>query len=199
MFARVLIAGVVAGVVAFFWGAVAHMVFQLGDSAVQDMPQEELIVDQLRTHLTESGVYFFPGLQAPDGATEAQRAELQEKQMEKIDEGPAGFLFYQINPPPAMSAIYFIRQGLFDLGLGLIAAYLCFRAAPSIPNYFERVLLVTLLGVFASLAVVLPHWNWYGFATDWTIGGVIEQVVGAFLIGLVVAAIVRPTGGEGER
>jgi len=54
------------------------------------------------------------------------------------------------------------------------------------------VLFVTLLGLSAWVAIAIPYWNWYGFPTDFTMGKGIEQVLGFFLAGLVLAAIVKP-------
>ncbi len=55
-----------------------------------------------------------------------------------------------------------------------------------------RVLFVTLLGIFGFATVSVPYWNWYGFPTDFTLAEAIDHVVGWFLAGLVLAAIVRP-------
>ena len=37
------------------------------------------------------------------------------------------------------------------------------------------------------------YWNWYGFPTEFEIAEAVDQVVGWFLGGLVLAALVRPT------
>jgi hypothetical protein len=38
----------------------------------------------------------------------------------------------------------------------------------------------------------VSYWNWYGFPTDFTTGAALDEIIGWFLGGLVLAAIVRP-------
>ncbi len=38
----------------------------------------------------------------------------------------------------------------------------------------------------------IPYWNWFGFPTDFIAAEAIDQVLGRFLAGLVLAAIVKP-------
>jgi hypothetical protein len=42
------------------------------------------------------------------------------------------------------------------------------------------------------LSIGVSYWNWYGFPLDFTAGEAIMEIVGWFLAGLVLAAIVRP-------
>ena len=62
------------------------------------------------------------------------------------------------------------------------------------PGFLVRVACVTLLGVLASVMVLVPYWNWYGFPADFTLGQLAEHAVGWLLAGIVLAAIVRPAG-----
>jgi hypothetical protein len=41
------------------------------------------------------------------------------------------------------------------------------------------------------VTVIVPYWNWYYFPADFVASEAIEHVVGWFLSGLVLAAIVR--------
>ena len=56
---------------------------------------------------------------------------------------------------------------------------------------WQRVLVVTLMGLFGWVSISVSHWNWYGFPGSFAIAEGIDQVVGAFLAGLVLAAIVK--------
>ena len=55
-----------------------------------------------------------------------------------------------------------------------------------------RVACVTLVGLLASIMTLVPYWNWYGFPTDFTLAQIVENTVGWFLAGIVLALIVRP-------
>jgi hypothetical protein len=58
-------------------------------------------------------------------------------------------------------------------------------------SYLARVLAATCFGLFAWLAISISYWNWYRFDPKFTLSEGIEQTVGWFLAGLVMAAIVK--------
>jgi hypothetical protein len=53
-------------------------------------------------------------------------------------------------------------------------------------------MVVTLLGLFAWVSISFSYWNWWGFPAAFVAGEGIDQVVSAFLAGLVIARIVPP-------
>lgn len=63
-------------------------------------------------------------------------------------------------------------------------------------SYWTRVAIVTLLGIFAFVTVIVPYWNWYSFPADFVTSEAIEHAVGWLLAGLALAAIVRAPGGK---
>ena len=48
-------------------------------------------------------------------------------------------------------------------------------------GYLGRVLVVTAMGLFGFVSILVSYWNWYGFPTDFTIGAVLDEVIGWFL------------------
>jgi hypothetical protein len=44
--------------------------------------------------------------------------------------------------------------------------------------------------------ISVPYWNWYGFPLDFTGAQALEKIIGWFLAGLVLAAIVWPLKGQ---
>jgi hypothetical protein len=51
---------------------------------------------------------------------------------------------------------------------------------------------VTSMGVFGFVSVLVSYWNWYGLPTDFIMGAALDEIIGWFLAGGVLAAIVRP-------
>jgi hypothetical protein len=51
----------------------------------------------------------------------------------------------------------------------------------------RRVLIAGALGLFSWLAISLPYWNWYLFPTQFTLGTLLEQVIGWLLAGAAIA------------
>ena len=62
-----------------------------------------------------------------------------------------------------------------------------------IKGYGGRVVFVTLLGLFPTLSVDLPFWNWYRFPGVYTAAQFIVHLVGYCIGGLVLAKIVKPS------
>jgi hypothetical protein len=182
---RVSIGGVVAGLVVFCWGAAAHMALPLGAIGFRVAPNEEATVGQLQGALKEPGIYLFPGHDMSKPLSESEQAAL----FEKIKKGPTGFLVYHPDGGEAMSPQQLGTEAGTNIVCALLAALLL---AQTRLGYVGRVLFVTGLGLFGSLIVSVPYWNWYRFPLDFTAAQTVEHVVGWFLAGLVLAAIVRP-------
>jgi hypothetical protein len=63
--------------------------------------------------------------------------------------------------------------------------------------YWERVVAVTLLGLMGCSAVGIIYWNWYEFPTSFFVAQIVDQVVGFFLAGLLIAKMAtRPKAGR---
>ena len=181
---RIVSGGVLAGIVVFFWGAIAHMVLPLGKMGVRLIPNEEPVIGAMRDAIREPGFYFFPGMDMSGQASESEKEVWQSK----VRQGPVGVIIIRPSGGEAMSP----RQLGTELATNVISALLAAFLLTFIHSgYRGRVLFVTLLGVFGFLTISVPYWNWYGFPTDFTVAEAIDQVVGWFLAGLVLAAIVR--------
>ena len=87
---------------------------------------------------------------------------------------------------PQLLGLSCLKKG----GLDRIAVLLC-KAAGGISWFGGRVLFCALLGLFASLAIDVSYWNWYGFPTNYTAAALVDQVAGWGLAGVAIGAIVR--------
>jgi hypothetical protein len=182
---RVVLGGLLAGVVVFCWGAAAHMALPLGTIGVHKLPNEDGILAAFRGSITEPGFYFFPGI---DHSKPVSQSET-EAVIAKIKQGPAGVLVIHPEGRDAMSPRQLGTELATNVVSALLAAWLLSKVAS---GYVGRVLFVTVMGIFGFITVSVPYWNWYGFPTDFTLAEAIDHVVGWFLAGLVLAAIVRP-------
>lgn len=61
--------------------------------------------------------------------------------------------------------------------------------------FSRRVLIAGAVGLFSWLSISVPYWNWYMFPVDFTVGNLIEQVVGWLFAGAAMAWWL----GRGER
>ena len=178
---NVLLGGVLAGVVLFIWGAVAHMLLPLGNMGMRELPHATSVTYALDLALEGPGLYVFPWMDENDMSREAW-AEWESD----YRDGPVGMILYRPEGGDPMDARLFMVQALTDLAAGLIAAVLLHF---TILGFVGRLLFVTAMGLFSWLTSSIPWWNWYGFPGEMTIAAGIEMIVGWFLAGLVLAAV----------
>jgi hypothetical protein len=182
--AKVVAGGILAGIVVFFWGALAHMVLPLGKIGIRQISNEDAVIGALRDNIHEPGFYFFPGMDMSREASDSERQAWHAK----VQQGPVGVLIIRPSGGEAVSP----RQLGTELATNMVSALLAaFLLSFVRSGYWGRVLFVTSLGAFGVLTISVPYWNWYGFPADFTVAEAIDQVVGWLLAGFVLAAIGR--------
>jgi hypothetical protein len=184
--AKILIGGVVGGIVIFFWGFVSHMLLPLGEMGLKVLKSEEAVNAAIKSEVTEPGLYFVPGRDMSKTPTQ----EEMEAHMAKITAGPYGFMVLYPNGRDASLA----KRLPIEFGTNVVCALLAAIFVSQLrPGFLVRVACVTLVGLIGSIMTNVPYWNWYGFPTDFTLAQLGDHVVGWFLAGIVLAAIVRPS------
>ena|SRR5947208_2191796 len=152
---RVLIAGVVGGLVIFVWGFLAHEVIGLGEVGIKELPNEQTVTTALHATITEPGLYFFPGVGMSTGAS----AEQQKAAMEKATGGAYGLLIYHSSGAEFITPRRLVVEFALNVAEVLIAALLLVWAG-SIVGYASRVGFVFVAGLLASLGTNIEYWNW---------------------------------------
>lgn len=186
MFNRIVLAGLLGGLVYFIWGALSWMVFPWHTATLEKLPNEDAVISALREQIPASGAYFFPGM--PDPGAEAT---VQEAYAARHRQGPLGFLLFhaggkELSMGPAMG-----RGFAIDVLAALIVAFLLSLKAPA--PYPCRVFFVLLIGLFSAITTHAMYWNWMLFPTGYTLAMFADVVGGWTLAGLVMAAIVKPS------
>jgi large-conductance mechanosensitive channel len=176
---RILLAGLVGGVALFFWGFLSHAVLGLGQVGMRFLPQEQAVVEPLKAAVPQRGLYYFPqedaeGKIAPDKAG-----------------GPYGILIYHPTGASPMMTGQLINEFILNVIQALIAAFLL-SLAVGLTGYASRVGVVFVLGVLSGLATNVEYWNWYGFPANYTLAAVVDEIIGFLVVGLIVAALVKP-------
>ncbi|MCI0403596.1 MAG: hypothetical protein L0212_08745 [Acidobacteria bacterium] len=189
MSARTLIAGVAGGVMLFVWGAVSHMALGLGSMGVKTIANEDPVLSAMRANIPEPGFYFLPGEGMEVGTTPTP--EQQARWEAKYRQGPTGILVYQPQGREPLDPMQFLTELASNIGAALVAALLL-SAATSLTGFGARVLAMASLGLFSWLDLSVSYWNWYGFPMDYSLGILLQGVVGWALVGAVMAAILKP-------
>jgi hypothetical protein len=181
---RISVGALVGGLVLFAWGAAAHTALPLGEAGILSMPDEGPVLEAMKAGLPEDGLYFFPGFDP-----EANDPAAEEAWNAKYRVGPHGLVVFHRQGGEPLSARQLLTEFASNVFAALMGAVLVARVAG---GFLARALSVTLLGLFATLSIDVSYWNWYGFPTPFLLAAFVEQAVGAMLLGLVLAAIVRP-------
>jgi hypothetical protein len=182
---RLLLAASLACVVLFLWGGLSHMVLLIG-TGFTPLPQEETILKTLSSSIPEKGLYYFPSKDFHHNTPEQEASWL-----EKFRTGPTGMLIYRPIGGDPFSANKLLTQ---LLGCFVTTLILSFVGSLMVASYRKRVLAITLLGLMACSTVSLIYWNWYEFPDSFFIAQIVDQVVGCFLAGLVIAKILKQRG-----
>jgi hypothetical protein len=176
---RVLIAGVIGGIVMFIWASVAHVATPLASVGLKAMPGEAGALTALHQSLGDKpGLYFFPFMQGSPSdarAMAAQKAALQA--------GPSGLLAYQPPGTGGMGMGRLVTEFVLELVESVLAAAILVGAA----GFSRRLGIAALIGVIAAMATNFSYWNWYGFSLDYTLANAFTELMKFVFAGAAIA------------
>src|SRR5205823_3237920 len=96
MSTRILLAGILGGIVMFIWNFIAHDLLPLGYMGVKTMSNEDAVRSALDTNLGDSpGFYIFPSGGWTPGMNADQKKEVMKKVAEQTAQGAAGIMIYR--------------------------------------------------------------------------------------------------------
>lgn len=187
MSTRILLAGILGGVVMFIWSFVAHEALPIGELGVKMMPNEDAVTSVLQTNLGDNpGFYIFPsGGLTPDATGEQKKAAMK-KIEEQMAAGAAGVLIYRpkrVFNFPKRLGIEFATEVLESI----LVIFLL--AQTRISGFGGKVGFILVAGILASIATNVPYMNWYGFPKIYELGYMTTQIVGFLLVGIVAALV----------
>lgn len=178
---RVIIAGLLGGLVIFIWGAVAHMALPFGEMGMAQSSNEDAVLSVLKENLPNEGVYIVPGL---------SNAQMSDQNAVKVYQAkavaqPNAFIVYQpVGRDSTQMNQNLLREYLCNTLAALFAATVLSLGAFS---FGKRVVLSTGLGVFSWLTVSAPYWNWYRFPQDFSLANLAMLGIGWLLAGCAMA------------
>jgi len=189
---KIVLAGVVGGVVFFVWQFIGHDVLPLGDTGIQGIANEQAVIAGLQQNIPEPGFYFFPsgGMLAP-GLSSDQRKAAMSKMQQMYLTGPHGLLIFDPHGGAPITAKQVLGQLGLDILTLLVGAWLLAQVGAS-TGYGKRVLFVVALGLIPTLTEGLSDWDWYGFPMSYTLAQLVIYLVGFGLAGFLMAKFVTP-------
>lgn len=184
---KLFIPSLLAGLAMFVWGVVSHMLLPIGSAGIKEIPNENIVVDVMKANITQPGFYFFPSA----GMT-SSKADEQQKWVDKYKAGPVGIMIYQPTGKEPMAPMYLVTELITNFFAAFFAAIVLMAIGNNLKNFLHRSLIIALLGLIASVSIDFSYWNWYSFPTSFTIASLIDQTVGFFCVGLVLAWRIKP-------
>lgn len=179
---RILAAALVGGVVMFMWGAVEHMATPLGEMGLSMIPKEEGLLSQMKQTVPAKGLYFFPGRDLKHDSEAAQK-----DWMDRMHRGPSGLLLINPNGAEAMEP----KQLIIEFVSNVLAAFVLALLFAKWPVSKMTAGIIGLgVGFYGWMSILVSYWNWYGFPADFTFAALVEQAVGGFLTGVVIAMVI---------
>jgi hypothetical protein len=190
---RKLLAGVLGGLAFFAWSTIAHVVTGLGETGIQEMPNEQAVLSSMKANIPADGFYFFPGYGLPPTATHSQRMAAMKDLASKHYVGPAGILIYH----PAKSVTLSPSQLLTEAGTNIVQVLLAvfLLGHTSLASFVARWRFITVAGVLAAISTNISYWTFYGFPGNYTVAYMCIIAMGFVVAGLVAAAMVKPGAG----
>jgi type IV secretory pathway TrbD component len=195
---RILVAGLLGGIVMFIWGVAAHMLLPIGEAGMKGPVNEDTVISALRTGLpAEDGIYVLPYFDMKKSSDDAAISAF----VRKSEASPYAFVVYRAQGRDSMQmganiAMQWISDTLAALAVAIVLAF-------TVASFGRRVLFAGLFGAFSWLTLSVPYWNWYRFPLDFTLASLAEQVIGWLLAGVVIAwwlgRVSRATRAAGDR
>ena len=191
---RIILATLVGAVVLQVWGVLAWMVFELHDASIGGLPNAADVTATLQAGEIESGFYVYPW---SDDAEEWSNPDSEWYAAHRA--GPLYQIVYRSEGGEPMDNGTMVRGFLINCAAVLLASFLLSGAAQGgCRVYWQRVGFVLALGLFVGVTAHLNYWNWMGYPLDYTLAFIIDLAIAWTLVGLLLAAIIRPKPSAGQ-
>jgi hypothetical protein len=186
---KILLAGILGGIVMFIWSFIAHDLLPLGEIGIRQFHDEGPMLDAMKTNLGDAeGLYHFPGHRAGPNATRQEKEDAMKRAMEKAASGPSGILLYHPTRQFSFGKLLGV-EFVTELIEAILAVFLL--AQTIIGSFLGRVGFVTVTGILAAIATNIPYWNWYGFPCVYTVSYMSIQIIGFLCVGIVAGLMLR--------
>ena len=185
---RVIVGSVLAGLAMFVWSAISHMALPLGTMGMRGVPadKEAAVLDAMKAAMTENAIYIFPSFEPGRSMTQAET----DAYAAKLAEGPTGLVIYNPGAGAVFGPTLLLIELLTNILACLAAGWVLARVVPT-ASFLERASVGAAFGVFSTFSIEASYWNWYKFPASYFAAQAIDQIAGAFVAGLVLAAIVK--------
>lgn len=179
---RILVAGLIGGILMFIWGVAAHMALGLGNVGFKLPANENVVLATLHQGLGEqAGIYVLPSL---DPKKMSDPAEVIAYSQKAIRSPYAWVVYLPQGEDMTRMGQQIPRQWASDT---LSALALAFVMGVAALGFRRRMAVAVAAALFSWLSLSVPYWNWFRFPLDFTLAALVEQLIGWLLAGAAMA------------
>ena len=196
MVKKVILGGVLGGLVMFLWGAISWMVMPWHDLTIATFAEESAVAETILMHAPQDGVYLLPNARQQDPRlSPEEKAQALAGAKERTRTGPFIFMSVARDGTDPDDPMLFVRSLVIQiLGATLITMLLVQTRGL---RYWCRVGFVETAGIVVAIFATLPMWNWWQFPLPYTLVNFADFVIAAIFAGLVIAWVVGDIPEEG--
>jgi hypothetical protein len=186
---RVLLGGLLGGIVMFVWGFLFWAASPLPKMSLLELPHEAAVMRALDEAIPASGTYMFPSM------TEANHDTVKAR----YAAGPVGMILIRKGGVDMEDPMTFVKGLLHFMACATIAGGILSTVVGSLRSYGSRALFVFRLGLFAGVAIEFAKAIWFYAPTDFIFLNCAYHFTGWGLAGLAIAAVVKPPAQAADR
>jgi hypothetical protein len=182
---KIILAGIVGGILIFMWGFVAHMLLGIGEMGVtpMDATSEAAILPVVREHIHNGGFYFMPGMdpEKMKNMTAADSAAYDEK----YKAGASGIMIIAPIGEPAFSnmPMRLAKELGTDIAAAILGALIIFWGVDR-SSLFRTFGMSLAMGLMAWFLISTSYNIWFRFPRDYVIGEGLTEVIGFAIAGI---------------
>ncbi|MBK6765376.1 MAG: hypothetical protein IPG71_03365 [bacterium] len=187
---RFILAGVLAGIAMFAWGAVSHMFLPWHEATMNTFRDEDLVAEVLMKEAPHSGIYVAPMAGMLDEGLSADESDRRmQEAWDKGAKGPNIFLSFHREGKDGMAAPMILDFAV--LSLLAFAMLLLLRAVPNL-SFTGKVLFVLIVGTLGMALVQIEQWIWWSFSTSYVLVNIVDGAIRWAVGGVVLAKLGTP-------
>lgn len=187
MSTRFILAGVLAGLAMFVWGAISHTAIPWHDATYCTFRDEDLVAEILMHEAPNSGIYVAPMAGALErNLSPEERQKAQEQAWDKSAQGPNVFMSFRREGTSGMAL-----PMILDFLVLVLVSFVMLWVLRTVPNltFSGKVLFVVIAGTVGVALVQLEQWVWWSFSTGYVLVNIVDNAIRWAIGGVVLAKL----------
>lgn len=188
---RVIISAIIGGLLVFAWSMVSWMVLPYHFQSIHQFKDEAAVTKFIKDQADQSGIYVLP---FPAADTLSKPADEQKKIWDEVQkkqqEGPMMFASVAVKGTEVSMQHKMIHGLILQIVGAFIISLILWGFCCS--GYFCRLFTIISIGLLVGLLGSVPSYIWWQFSIPFTLACAADALIGWFIAGLFMAAIVKP-------